>query len=118
MSAGFTSPLIQLLRSSDGMGLPSKAAWLARLFASSSHVQLSANSPAKTPSATRATEQNVMSNDLPLVMWKWLAGSPVTATVNWPRRRPFQLHTPSSRLPRLSPENPNTMPNGVQAVGG
>src|SRR5882762_2532989 len=87
MSAGFTSPLLQLLRSSAGIGLPSNAAWLARSFGSSSHVHLSGNSPAKTPSAPKATEQNVMRNDLTLIMHQWLARRSVTATVNLPEQR-------------------------------
>src|SRR6266496_6750176 len=73
MSAGFTSPLIHSLGSSDGIGLPSNAAWLARFFGSLSHVQVSGNSPAKTLSAPKTTEQNAMRNDLLLVMYKRLA---------------------------------------------
>src|SRR6266550_2144320 len=77
MSAGFTSPLIHSLGSSDGIGLPSNAAWLARFFGSLSHVQLSGNSPAKTLSAPKTTEQNAMRNDLLLVMCKSLAARSV-----------------------------------------
>ena len=34
--------------------------WLARVFGSLSHVKLSGNSPAKTLSAPKTTEQNAM----------------------------------------------------------
>src|SRR5450759_1928201 len=77
MSADFTSPLIHSLGSSDGIGLPSNAAWLARFFGSLSHVQLSGNSPAKTVSAPKTNEQNAMRNNLLLIRYKWLAGRSV-----------------------------------------